>query len=195
MKRSALVLLVSLIAACGSPGRVVLELTDAPPDTDAMSRVMVTLLAVQAQVAQQDADAAWQDVPLAQHEFDLLALQNDVTAALGELDLPKNAQLTQLRMKLNPDGRNEAIMRDGRVCRLDLQDVNPAGFEINQPFQPLQPQEGALIRAVIDFDVQESIQKDRHQAQAHHHGRLNHTSSHGGTTFPAPGLSTRRTAP
>lgn len=52
-----------------------------------------------------DKDDRWESVELAQREHDFLKLQNDTTAALGELHLPEG-KITQIRLFVDESGRN-----------------------------------------------------------------------------------------
>src|SRR5689334_20627496 len=101
--RQTSALLALLLVACGNT-TVKLELTDAPPDTASIDHVFISLSRVEVHVAGDDDDddeakdseaeddddegGGWHSIDVPDHAFDLVALQNDVRATLGELELP-----------------------------------------------------------------------------------------------------------
>jgi hypothetical protein len=120
---------------------------------------------VRAEVEGGDADdrGGWRTlVPapeMAPYQYDLLKLQNGVTAGLGELPLPPG-KITQIRLHIDPAGTNEIRLKDGQVCKLDLSRVDRTGVKINHPFKALEVVEGQRTEAVVDFDVRESVSKE-----------------------------------
>src|SRR6187402_510034 len=163
-----LILAPFLLLACGGT-TVKLELTDAPPDTDAMAHVFVTLGRVEVHVAgdddaddeddetndaadEDDDDAGWKTVAAPAGTFDLLALRDDVRATLGELELP-DGKITQIRLFIDPAGPNEIELVSGETCALDLEKVPPTGVKINHPFKALDVEESSTLNIVVDFDV------------------------------------------
>lgn len=160
----------TLLAACGGDGTVAIELTDAPPDTATLSHVYVSLAAVEVHVAGSGDDGEkgkgdvpgaedggkWQTINERAGRFDLLALQNDVTASLGELDLP-DGRITQIRLFIDESGDNSVITKDGQTCALDLKDVDKTGIKINHPFKAIDVPPGERVRIVVDFDLKESV--------------------------------------
>jgi hypothetical protein len=162
-----------LLAACNGGGTVALELTDAPPDLATLKQVNVTIRAVEVHVAggssaaddegaadksAPDDKESWQTVTENAGTFDLLALQNDVTAPLGEIDLP-DGKITQIRLHIDPDGKNEVIQADGQTCALDLTNVDSTGIKINQAFKALDVPQGGRLKVVVDFDIKESVDR------------------------------------
>jgi hypothetical protein len=161
-----------LLAACNGGGAVALEITDAPPDLATLKQVNVTIGAVEVHVAggsnATDEGAAdgkgakesesWQTVTESAGTFDLLALQNDVTAPLGEIELP-DGKITQIRLHIDPDGKNEVIQTDGQACALDLTNVDGAGIKINHAFKALDVPPDGVLKVVVDFDVKESVDR------------------------------------
>jgi hypothetical protein len=169
------------LAACSNT-KVTLELTDAPPDTSNIEHVYVSLNHVEVHVAGDDAsdeasdagtsdkagaeteddsgnagtDGGWRTVTPKAGTFDLIALRNDVRAALGELDLP-SGKITQIRLFLDAAGRNEVVLTTGETCPLDLSGVPPTGIKINHPFKALDVTSSSKLNLVVDFDLDESL--------------------------------------
>lgn len=177
-----LVLTPLLLAACGST-KVTVELTDAPPATDSLAHVTVTLAHVDVHVAGSDDDetdgddagkaddsgeadssknkdsedgAGWHTVATHGGTFDLVALRNDVRAALGQLEL-SSGKITQIRLFIDPNGKNEVELTSGETCALDLSKVPPTGVKINHPFKALDVEDSSKLNLVVDFDLTESL--------------------------------------
>lgn len=171
------------LAACSST-KVTLELTDAPPDTSSIEHVYVSLEHVDVHVAGDDAndaseeqsdagasddaadgedkgdanDAGWRTVTPKAGTFDLVALRNDVRAALGELELP-SGKITQIRLFIDTGARNEVVLTTGETCPLDLSSVPPTGIKINHPFKALDVTDSSKLNLVVDFDLDESLEQ------------------------------------
>lgn len=165
-----------VLAACGGGGNVAIDLTDAPPDVAALDKVEVTLSSVSVHVAQDDAaddgtadqgsgkdtveddgaDSGWVTVTDRGGTFDLLALQNDVTAPIGEVEIPAG-KITQIRLHIDEAGRNVVTLKDGTECPMDLSKVNKNGIKINHPFKALEPSQDGTLHVVVDFDLKESV--------------------------------------
>jgi hypothetical protein len=168
-------LLASLLAGGCGGGTLALRITDAPPDTENMSSVVVTLAKIEAHLAGQgghdhdggmkakddDGHGGWHTLIPVQRSYDLLKLQNDVTEALGELELPEG-KITQIRLFIDPAGPNVITLKSGQACPLDLHAVDHGGVKINHPFKALSIQDGRRVEAVIDFDLKESVERDGH---------------------------------
>jgi len=168
-----------LLLACGST-TVKVELTDAPPDMATLEHVLVTLSRVEVHVAGGDADdddedgddgkssakdasgdddgegSGWRTVAAPAGTFDLVALQNDVRAKLGELELP-SGKITQIRLFIALDGTNQVVLASGETCALDLSAVPPTGVKINHPFKALDVEDSSELRLVVDFDLKSSL--------------------------------------
>jgi len=171
--KSAFFLAPLLLAACGST-TVTVELTDAPPDLGSLKRVELTLSRVEVHVAGSDDDdaaeakdddgsakqdgdgAGWRTVAAPAGTFDLLALQNDVRATLGKLELP-SGKITQIRLFLDPNGKNQVELGSGQTCAIDLGAVPPTGIKINHPFKALDVEDSSKLNLVVDFDLKESL--------------------------------------
>lgn len=161
-------LAVSMLLGCSGTGTLSLHLTDAPPDTENMSAVMVTIASVEVHLAGVDDDddngkrddhSGWRTLDRPPQSYDLLRLQNDVTAELGAMELPEG-KITQIRLHLDPAGVNEVRLVRGDVCPLDLTNVGKTGVKINHPFKAFPIEAGRTSTAVVDFDVKESVSKD-----------------------------------
>lgn len=166
-----------LLLACGST-KVTVELTDAPPDLATLEHVQVTLSRVEVHVAGGDADddeadeddkgsdkhesegddegSGWRTVAAKAGTFDLVALQNDVRAELGELELP-SGKITQIRLFIDPNGTNQVVLAGGETCALDLSAVPPTGVKINHPFKALDVEDSSELHLVVDFDLKSSL--------------------------------------
>jgi hypothetical protein len=159
-------LALSMLLGCSGTGTLSLHLTDAPPDTENMSAVMVTIASVEVHLAgvgddkeKADDDSGWRILDRPPQSYDLLRLQNDVTAELGAMELPEG-KITQIRLHLDPAGMNEVRLVRGDVCPLDLTNVGKTGVKINHPFKAFPIEAGRTTTAVVDFDVKESVSKD-----------------------------------
>lgn len=159
-----------LLLACGNT-TVTLELTDAPPDTASISHVFISLERVEVHVAggdedddddkaksekEDDEDGGWRSIDVPDRPFDLVALQNDVRASLGELELP-DGKITQIRLFVDHDGQNEVVLTSGDTCALDLAGTPTTGIKINHPFKAIDVEDSSKINLVVDFDLKESI--------------------------------------
>src|SRR5262245_20997468 len=172
--------------ACSGSGTLALELTDAPPDPAIMDAVIVTVGEIEVHLVparddrgdggeadeaapgvrgekgekgERGEDGGWRALGHLPQSFDLLALQNDVTASLGQFGLPEG-KITQIRLRLDPVGPNEIRLKTGAVCRLDVAALEPAVVKINHPFKAVEIEEDHTTRVVIDFDARESLASD-----------------------------------
>jgi hypothetical protein len=172
--RLAFALAPLLLVACGST-TVKVELTDAPPDAASLAHVEVTLSRIEVHVAGTDDDdddeagdkdksssekdddgAGWRTVATHGGTFDLVALQNDVRATLGTLELP-DGKITQIRLFIDANGKNQVELKSGEICALDLDAVPPNGIKINHPFKALDVEASDKLTLVVDFDLKESL--------------------------------------
>ena len=123
---------------------VQVKMTDAPGD---FQQVNVEVLEVKVH----HTGAGWITLPTNQGVYDLLTLQNDITAMLvnqGELPAGK---ITQLRMVLGDDN---SVMVDDIVYPLSTPSAQQSGLKINvnAVFAPNETYE-----LLIDFDAAQSI--------------------------------------
>jgi hypothetical protein len=162
-------------AGCGgNNGTLSLQLTDAPPDLASMSAALITVDDIDVHLAgagdEQATDAGekkdgdkedrgWVTLARTPETFDLLKLQNDAVAALGDFELPEG-KITQIRLHIDTGGVNEIHLQDGQVCALDVRNVSSEGVKINHPFKALDVKEGHRTWAVVDLDLKESVSQD-----------------------------------
>ncbi len=167
-----LVLLSPLaLAACGRGGTVAIELTDAAPILSTLDKVEVSLGKIEVQAkyscnggrgdhdekvaSDDDRGGQWETVNEQAGTFDLLSLQNDVTAPLGEVDVW--GEVNRIRMHLDVAGTNLVIMTDGQVCALDMSRVPADGVDISHEFEPIDVPHGGRATVVVDFDIEKSL--------------------------------------
>jgi hypothetical protein len=79
-----------------------------------------------------------------------------VRASLGKLELP-SGKITQIRLFLDPNGKNQVELTSGQTCALDLAAVPPTGIRINHPFKALDVEASSELKLVVDFDLKESL--------------------------------------
>jgi hypothetical protein len=158
-----------LSLGCSGTGTLSLHLTDAPPDLASLSAVLVTIGSIDVHMAGDDdrgdqpdggADlgAGWRTLERAPEAFDLLKLQNNIVAALGEMELPAG-KITQIRMHIDTAGQNQVDLANGLICTMDLHNVDQTGVKINHPFK-VDIEAGQTTDVVVDFDVRESVSQD-----------------------------------
>lgn len=170
----ALVLLTPFaLAACGrGGGTVAIELTDAAPILSSLDKVEVSLTKVEIQsehschggrgdhdgskmASDDDQGGKWETINEQAGTFDLLSLQNDVTAPLGEIDVW--GEVNRIRMHIDLAGTNQVILSDGQVCPLDMSRVPSGGVDISHPFEPIDVPHGDRATVVVDFDIEQSL--------------------------------------
>jgi hypothetical protein len=160
-----------LLTACGAGGTLEIDLTDASSELTALDRVYITLSAVEVHVVDKedkndgdpkdvsiDNDDNWRVVVDRAGTFDLLALQNNVTSPLGEIEVPIG-KITQIRLHIDADGENKVVLKTGEICALERGNVNTTGIKINHPFKAIEVPEGERLGVVIDFDLKNSIEQ------------------------------------
>ena len=103
-----------------------------------------------------DEGSGWRTVAAQAGTFDLVALQNDVRAKLGELELP-SGKITQIRLFIDPAGTNQVVLVGGETCALDLSAVPTTGVKINHPFKALDVEDSSELHIVVDFDLKSSL--------------------------------------
>ncbi len=85
---------------------------------------------------------------------DLLTLQNGMSLDLGDLVLPANSELTQVRLVLNDDG-NEIFFKDSSSCNLQTPSQQESGLKILMKNAVVES--GFDYSLVIDFDALKSV--------------------------------------
>jgi hypothetical protein len=161
-------LIALAIGGCSNGGVLSLRITDAPPDTENMSTVVVTLAAAEAHFAgghdgdhdgkakDDDEDGGWVRVTGTPFAYDLLRLQNGVSELIGDLALPPG-KITQIRLFIDETGTNAVTLKNGQVCPLNLGDVDKKGIKVIHPFKAMTIKEGRVLEVVLDFDLKESV--------------------------------------
>lgn len=170
-------LLALLLAACGDSG-VVLEGTSSSRaplsermDEDRM-QILLTIREIHAHVVGGPKEEEkrkrrglewktkkghWRVATLeGPRTIDLLELQ-ERPIHLGRLDLPEG-KITQLRLFLDEDGRNEVVRPDGTRCPLHIPSADNTGIKIVKPFKV--EVEDEEVHLAIDFNLKESLRKD-----------------------------------
>ncbi len=151
MKKLPALFAFVLLAACGSGnGTVHVKLTDAPGDFEAVN---VTITRVEAHLAQPEGDAksGWEVLAENPGTFDLLELQNDVTAVLGDASLPAG-KYTQIRFVLTA----AEVVVDGATHPLTVPSGETSGLKLQANFTVEADTEYEMI---LDFDAGESIKQ------------------------------------
>jgi len=153
MKKSliGLVLLISssMVIATGckkeqGESRMTVKMVDAPGDFQQVN--------VDVQQVQVHHDGmGWVNLPTVAGVYDLLTLQNDVSATLVDVGTLPSGHINQFRLVL---GANNTVMVDSVYYPLATPSAQQSGLKINlnADFVPDQ-----LYQLIIDFDAQESI--------------------------------------
>lgn len=124
--------------------RMTVKMVDAPGD---FQQVNVEVLQVQVH----HEGAGWVDLPTVSGIYDLLTLQNDVSATLVDVGTLPAGRINQFRLIL---GSNNTVMVDSTYYPLATPSAQQSGLKINfdTDFAPNQ-----LYEVVLDFDAQKSI--------------------------------------
>jgi hypothetical protein len=105
-----------------------------------------------------DDDRHWISVALpANATFDLMALQNGVTAALGRVVVLPAGKITQIRLILDKQAVHSVVLTNGTTCALDLSEVPATGIRIAHAFAAIDVNDMSPIRVVVDLDVVQSL--------------------------------------
>lgn len=106
-----------------------------------------------------DDDAYWQTITLANSNFNLLALQGNITAVVGGLDVPTGV-LTQIRLFIDPNGVNNVVLASASVCPLDVSRIGQKGLKIDDNFPHTPLHDGNTTTFTVDFDLANSLSQD-----------------------------------
>lgn len=106
-----------------------------------------------------DDDAYWQTITMNNSNFNLLALQGNVTAVVGGLDLTTGV-LTQIRLFIDPNGTNDVVLSDASICPLDVSSVVAKGFKVDDQFPHTPLHNGNSTNFTVDFDLKNSLSQD-----------------------------------
>ncbi|MHB8079940.1 MAG: DUF4382 domain-containing protein [Candidatus Krumholzibacteriia bacterium] len=132
-----------------SPGGGTLQvsLADAPGDFDAVNIVVES---VEVHRAGADSVSGWMTVDASPGTYDLLQLQNGVTAVLVDRALPAG-DYTQMRLRL---GAGSNVVVDGVTHPLVIPSGLQSGLKLNHPFTI---ENDAIYEVLLDFDALRSI--------------------------------------
>ncbi len=134
--------------ACNSKNKsahLTVRMTDAPGD---FQQVNVDVLEVQVH-----SDNDWISLPTNAGVYDLLTLQNDVSAVLVNQGVVPAGKMTQFRLLL---GGNNSVMVDSVIYDLKTPSAEQSGLKLNVKTTFL-PNE--LYEILIDFDAEQSVVK------------------------------------
>ena len=156
-----------------SSGTLVVRLTDAPFPTDEVQSVDVFVVRVDARSADVSEDEAnqsvsaasssssgWKTIASPNASFNLLSLQNGITAALGEATLPAGTY-SGFRLVIDQD-KSSATLKTGLVLDggstpgIKFPSAGQSGIKI-QLAQPVAIVAGTETDLVIDFNVDQSF--------------------------------------
>jgi hypothetical protein len=98
-------------------------------------------------------NGGWTVLPTNAGIYDLLTLQNDVSASLVNQGVLPAGKMTQFRMVLGP---NNTVMVDSIIHPLDTPSAQQSGLKINvkTDFDP-----NELYEIILDFDAEKSVVK------------------------------------
>lgn len=153
MKYLPLLALLALpLAACDSgpeeaSARVVVRLTDAPLDNAESAFVTIERVEIG------DDETGWTVVDDSPETFDLLTLQNGVTADLDSAIVAGDTY-RQIRLIVGED--SEVVYTDGTSRRLKVPSGTQTGIKINIP-PILVDEPGETVEIVVDFDAERSF--------------------------------------
>ncbi len=136
-------------AASPGEGRLVLALTDAPGDFDAVN---VVVIGVRAHRAGEDSTAGWFTVSDDTFAVDLLTLTDGNSVVIADSLLPAG-DYTQIRLLLG-DGCHVVV--DGQEHPLEVPSGDTSGLKLNHPFTL---EAGTIYAATLDFDAHRSIHR------------------------------------
>ena len=176
---AAIVASAALTVACGSDpvaqgtGTLQLKLTDAPFPFSEVESVDIHVLRIDGKAAQttdadadDDTDAAsasqhgWVKLAEPNAEFDLLTLQNGVTANLGQATLPAGSYKS-FRLIIDPS-KSSITLTDGTVLdatstpNVSFPSAARTGIKIILT-EPVDVVAGGTSTLLIDFDVEQSF--------------------------------------
>lgn len=147
----AAVSLVMVLASCSKDdgnSRMRIKMQDAPTELDA---VMVNVQQVRVHRTNNGIDSGWVDLETEAGFYDLLSLQNGVTATLVKEEELTPGKYSQLRLVL---GDSNHVVVDSTAYYMDTPSAQSSGLKIKID-QTLEA--GKMYDILIDFDAEESI--------------------------------------
>lgn len=147
---------ISLVAGCGSDpgtGRLELALGDAPFPFDMVASAQITVDLVQVRVdAEEDGESGWVTLSGGEGVYDLLELQNGITAHLAGAELPVGV-VDQVRLVIS---RGRITLADARVFVLNVPSGGASGLKVF-PRPPIVIAKDATTEVLLDVDVSQSF--------------------------------------
>ncbi len=127
-------------------GSMVVKMKDAPTDFDS-----VNVEVLSTEVHYSNSPSGWVTLPTNSGVYDLLLLQNDVTAVLANSNQLPVGDITQMRLIL---GSTNYVVVDSLSFPLDLSSQDKTGlkFNLNTTVNA-----GDSVEVLIDFDAAQSI--------------------------------------
>jgi hypothetical protein len=157
----------------GTNGTVIVNLTDAPFSSDSVKSVDIFVVRVDARASDVDSAATdhalssdsaasngWKTLATPGAAFNLLSLQNGITAALGQASIPAGTY-SGLRLIIDP-GKSSVTLKSGAKLTntsspsVTFPSAAQSGIKIVLS-QPLQVVSGTATSLLIDFDVNNSF--------------------------------------
>lgn len=134
------------------PSNFKIHLTDAP--IDEVKEVHVNVKHIEVWLKGQKNSAR---VKLAENfgDIDLLKLQNGVTLAMAELDVPQDVEVTHFRLILNAEG-NYLVYNNDDICALQTPSQQKTGLKIKFG-APVRVESSRSYTLTVDFDAKKSI--------------------------------------
>ena len=141
-----------LVAGCDSigsdgSGRIRVEMTDAPLDDVAEARITIQRVEL---LSDDGAVITLSDEDM---DFNLLELQNGITATLADVEVPED-EYSQIRVLVDEDAK--LIFNDGSEEQLKVPSGSQTGIKILFPSFEIND-ESDLVVLTIDFDVEDSF--------------------------------------
>lgn len=127
-----------------STGYMQMEMTDTPGN---YLHVYVDVVSVAVH-----GNGGWMVLNTRDTIYDLLTLQNDITAVLADSTLLPTGKITQLRLILG--SRNSVVLNDSSAHDLTIPSAMQTGIKINMN-TTIEPNK--TTRVLIDFDANQSI--------------------------------------
>lgn len=151
----AAILCISMLAACGKDGdgtgrsSMRVKMKDAPGD---FQKVNVEIISVQVHhTDENNPGGSWTTLATNAAVYDLLLLQDSITAVLANNTQIPSGGVDQLRLIL---GANNSVMVDGIVFPLKTPSAMQSGLKINMNTFL---EDGETYEVLIDFDANASI--------------------------------------
>ncbi len=151
MRTTPALLLASCLVACGGEGTLKLSLTDAPLDGATAVNVAIDEVAVHHAGG---GAKGWEVVSDEDRTFNLLELQNGVTAALGSATLAEG-KVTQLRLVLAAAGHS--LVNGAGEHALTIPSGEETGVKLTGCFEVVA---GETLELTVDFEADASVSGD-----------------------------------